>query len=109
MEVRDGKVRWLLNTSSGFGGGAGGSTAPGGGFGGAAGGAQRGGFGGAGGQAGDERKGSEVAFAAAEKVARKVTFTDNGTKVTLYDMRGTAAALLAEADKTGSSSAGQAT
>jgi 4-amino-4-deoxy-L-arabinose transferase-like glycosyltransferase len=135
MEVRDGKVRWLLNTSSGFGGGAGGRTGAGagfgsgsgglfgggrsgsgagagggGGFGGAAGGgAQRGGFGGPGGQAGDTRKGSEAAFAAAEKVARKVTFTYDGTKVTLYDLRGKAAALLAEADTTSSSSAGQTT
>jgi 4-amino-4-deoxy-L-arabinose transferase-like glycosyltransferase len=123
-EVRDGKVRWLLNTSSGFGGGAGGRPG-GGGFGGGSSGAPfggsgfgsgfggrtggGGGFGGAGGRAGDSRKGSEAAFTAAEKVARKVTFTYDGTKVTLYDLRGKAAALLAEGDSTSSSSAGQTT
>ncbi len=77
MEVRDGKLRWLLSESS--------TTGP---FG--------GGFGGRGG-ASDGRQGSASAIAIAEKVGRKVTFTSDGTKVTMYDLHGRAAAILAAA------------
>ena len=127
-EVRDGHLRWLLADSTsigGFGGGSfgrsrsfgggsnpfGGGTSPFGGgaspFGGGAnpfGGRRSGGRGGF----SDGRTGSEKAFAIAEKVARKVTITENGTTVTLYDLKGRAAAILAAADSTsGSSSASQ--
>jgi hypothetical protein len=56
--------------------------------------------------AGDTRDGSARAFAAAEKVARKLTVTEHGTKVTLYDLQGRAAAILAQADATSSSRRG---
>ncbi|HEX4010324.1 MAG TPA: glycosyltransferase family 39 protein [Solirubrobacteraceae bacterium] len=71
MEVRDGRLRWLLaegNDTGGFGG-----------------------------LPGDSRQGSAAAIAVAEKVGRKVTFTSNGTQVTLYDLQGKAAAILAAA------------
>jgi 4-amino-4-deoxy-L-arabinose transferase-like glycosyltransferase len=70
MEVRDGRVRWIL----------GGSTT---------------GF--SGGSTGDTRKGSAAAFAIAEKVGRKVTFKSGSTKVTLYDLKGKSSAILAAA------------
>ncbi len=89
-EVRDGRLRWLVADSAGtFGGGSG-----------RAGGLRGGGRGGF----SDGRTGSEKAFAAAEKVGRKVTTTENGTTVTLYDLKGRAAAILAAADGTSSSS-----
>jgi hypothetical protein len=76
MEVQAGKLRWILadTSSQGF----------------------RGGFGGAG---GDSRQGSAAALAIAEKVGTKVTFTSNGTKVTMYDLQGKASAILAAADQ----------
>jgi hypothetical protein len=74
MEVRAGRLRWIL-----AGGSAGGS---------------RGGFGGVG---GDSRQGSASALAIAQKVGRKVTFTSNGTQVTMYDLQGRAGAMLAAA------------
>ena len=72
MEVRSGKLRWLLAESSirGLGGGGAGA---------------------------DGRQGSTSAIAIAEKVGRKVTFTADGTKVTMYDLQGRAAAILAAA------------
>jgi 4-amino-4-deoxy-L-arabinose transferase-like glycosyltransferase len=101
MEVRDGKVRYLLATTSGFGGGGGATR------GGSAGVPNFGGHAGIGGVgAGDTRDGSARAFAAAEKVARKLTVTEHGTKVTLYDLQGRAAAILAQADATSSSRRG---
>jgi phosphohistidine swiveling domain-containing protein len=45
----------------------------------------------------------------AEKVAKKITVTENGTKVTLYDLQGKAAAILAQANASTSTSAGSAT
>jgi hypothetical protein len=71
MEVRDGRLRWILADSQG-----------GGGF---------------GGLRGDSRQGSAAALAIAEKVGRKVTFTAGGTQVTMYDLHGRASAILAAA------------
>jgi len=70
--VQNGKLRWILadGSSRGFGGGFG----------------------------GDSRQGSAAALAIAEKVGRKVTFTSNGTTVTMYDLEGKAPAILAAAD-----------
>jgi 4-amino-4-deoxy-L-arabinose transferase-like glycosyltransferase len=125
MEVKDGKLRWLLdesNTTAGFGGGAtsGGATSggatSGGGIGslfGGRGGASTGAnpfesgsrSGGPGGGSTDNRDGSEKAIAIAEKVGRKVTFTSSsGTKVTMYDLSGKAAAILAAASSSSGSS-----
>jgi 4-amino-4-deoxy-L-arabinose transferase-like glycosyltransferase len=74
MEVRTGRLRWILaDGQSGFGGG---------------------GFGGPG---GDTRQGSEAALAIAEQVGRKVMVTANGTSVTMYDLKGKASAILAAA------------
>jgi 4-amino-4-deoxy-L-arabinose transferase-like glycosyltransferase len=73
MEVRTGRLRWILAESQGgFGGGPGG---PG----------------------GDSRQGSQAALAIAEQVGRKVTVTASGTSVTMYDLRGKASAILAAA------------
>ncbi len=69
MEVRNGRLRWILaDGQSGFGG-------PG----------------------GDTRQGSTAAMAIAEKVGTKVTFTSNGTTVTMYDLQGKSSAILAAA------------
>jgi hypothetical protein len=114
-EVRDGHLRWLLADSSSGGGFGGRSGIVGGGnisgsgtpFGSGRSpfGAGRSPFGGRGrGGFSDGRTGSEKAFAIAEKVARKVTITVNGTTVTLYDLKGKAGAILAAADGTSSSS-----
>jgi 4-amino-4-deoxy-L-arabinose transferase-like glycosyltransferase len=74
MEVRTGRLRWVLaDSQGGFGGG---------------------GFGGPG---GDSRQGSQAVLAVAEQVGRKVTITANGTSVTMYDLKGKAAAILAAA------------
>ena len=71
MEVRTGRLRWILaEGQGGFGGGPGG---PG----------------------GDSRQGSQAALAIAEQVGRKVTVTAGGTSVTMYDLRGKASAILA--------------
>jgi 4-amino-4-deoxy-L-arabinose transferase-like glycosyltransferase len=71
MEVRDGKLRWLVDDgSSGFGG-------PG----------------------GDSRQGSRAALAIAEQVGKKVTVTANGTTITMYDLQGRASAILAAAGR----------
>jgi hypothetical protein len=44
---------------------------------------------------GDTRAGSQAAFAIAEQAGRAVTFsTSGGTKVTMYDLQGRAAAIL---------------
>jgi 4-amino-4-deoxy-L-arabinose transferase-like glycosyltransferase len=73
MEVRAGRLRWIVaDGQSGFGGG----------------------FGGPG---GDSRQGSQAALAIGEQVGRKVTVTANGTSVTMYDLRGKASAILAAA------------
>jgi len=72
MEVRDGRLRWILSEGT----------------------QGRGGFGGFG---GDSRQGSAAALAIAEKVGRKVTFTSGGTQVTMYDLQGKASAILAAA------------
>jgi 4-amino-4-deoxy-L-arabinose transferase-like glycosyltransferase len=71
MEVRDGRLRWILGSSGQDTGG--------------------------GGLRGDSRQGSASALATAEKVGRKVTFTSGGTTVTMYDLQGKAAAILAAA------------
>jgi 4-amino-4-deoxy-L-arabinose transferase-like glycosyltransferase len=71
MEVRDGRLRWIVADSRG-----------GGGF---------------GGLRGDSRQGSAATLAIAEKVGRKVTFTSGGTQVTMYDLQGRASAILAAA------------
>jgi 4-amino-4-deoxy-L-arabinose transferase-like glycosyltransferase len=98
MEVRDGRLRWILpsGTAGGPGGGFGG---PGGGLG-----SQRGGSGGSGGPrggfgglGGDTRQGSAAALSIAEKVGRKVTLTSGSTTVTMYDLQGKASAILAAA------------
>jgi 4-amino-4-deoxy-L-arabinose transferase-like glycosyltransferase len=73
MEVRDGRLRWVLSEST---------QGPGG---------------GAGGLRGDSRQGSQSALAIAEKVGRKVTFTSGSTTVTMYDLQGRASAILAAA------------
>jgi hypothetical protein len=67
MEVRDGRLRYLLGSA--------GVTA---------------GF-------SDGRTGSAAAIASAEAVAKKVTITYDGESVTLYDLQGKAAAILAAA------------
>jgi len=69
MEVRDGRLRWILATGSQGGGGVGG-------------------FG------GDGRRGSASALAVAENVGRRVSFTSGATSVTMYDLRGRGAAIL---------------
>jgi 4-amino-4-deoxy-L-arabinose transferase-like glycosyltransferase len=129
MEVRDGRLRWLLDetTSTGgsFGGGSaggfgfrrafgGGSTRAGAGAGGGLPFGRRGAtgrFGGGsggparpGGPGGDSRQGSEKTIALAEKVGRKVTLTVDGTKVTMYDLRGRASAILAAAARSSGTS-----
>ena len=72
MEVRNGKLRWLVDDGTGgFGGGFG----------------------------GDSRQGSRAALAIAEQVGRKVTVTANGTSVTMYDLQGKASAILAAAGR----------
>jgi 4-amino-4-deoxy-L-arabinose transferase-like glycosyltransferase len=71
MEVRDGRLRWILSEGT-----------------------QGGGFGGFG---GDSRQGSATTLAIAEKVGRKVTFTSGGTQATMYDLQGKASAILAAA------------
>ena len=69
MEVRAGRLRWIVpDGTEGFGG------------------SRR-----------HAAQGSEAAFAIAEQVGRKVTFTSNGTQVTMYDLQGKAAAILAAA------------
>ena len=65
VEVRDGRLRYLLGSGEAFGGFSGGRT------------------------------GSASAIAAAESVAKRVTFTYDGTSVTLYDLQGKAAAIAA--------------
>jgi 4-amino-4-deoxy-L-arabinose transferase-like glycosyltransferase len=72
MEVRNGKLRWLVDEGTGGSGG---------------------GFG------GDSRQGSRAALAVAEQVGRKVTVTANGTSVTMYDLQGKASAILAAAGR----------
>jgi 4-amino-4-deoxy-L-arabinose transferase-like glycosyltransferase len=69
MEVGDGHLRWILSDggNQGFG------------------------------LPGDTRQGSASALAIAEKVGRKVTLTSNGTRITMYDLKGRAAAILAAA------------
>jgi len=57
----------------------------------------------------DGRQGSERAIAIAEKVGRKVTFTRDGTRVTMYDLKGKAAAILAAASSESSSSSSSST
>jgi 4-amino-4-deoxy-L-arabinose transferase-like glycosyltransferase len=69
MEVAEGRLRWILAE------GQQGARLP-----------------------GDTRTGSATGIAVAERVARKVTFTANGQTVTLYDLRGKAAAILAAAE-----------
>jgi 4-amino-4-deoxy-L-arabinose transferase-like glycosyltransferase len=70
MEVRDGRLRWILaEGGQSFG-------AP-----------------------GDSRQGSTSALASAESAGKKVTFTANGTQVTMYDLQGRASAILAAAAK----------
>ncbi|HEY5396034.1 MAG TPA: glycosyltransferase family 39 protein [Trebonia sp.] len=69
MEVRAGRLRWILSAGSGQGIGL----------------------------PGDTRQGSAAAFAIAEKVGTKVTFTSGGTRITMYDLKGKAAAILAAA------------
>jgi hypothetical protein len=75
MEVRTGRLRWILADGQGGLGG---------------------GFGGPG---GDTRQGSQSALAVAEQVGRKVTITANGTTVTMYDLQGKASAILAAAGR----------
>jgi len=75
MEVRNGKLRWLVDEGTG-----------GGGFGG-------------GGPGGDSRQGSRAALDIAEQVGKKVTVTVNGTSVTMYDLQGKASAILAAAGR----------
>jgi 4-amino-4-deoxy-L-arabinose transferase-like glycosyltransferase len=67
MEVRDGKLRWILSEAT--------TGAPG----------------------ADGRTGSEKAVAIAEQAGRKVTFTSGGQTITLYDLKGRAAQILAAA------------
>jgi 4-amino-4-deoxy-L-arabinose transferase-like glycosyltransferase len=50
--------------------------------------------------ASDGRTGSATAISIAERVGRKVTFKSDGTTVTMYDLQGKAAAILAAARKT---------
>ena len=71
MEVRTGRLRWLVDDGSG-------------------------GFGGFG---GDSRQGSRAAMAIAERVGKKVTVTSNGTTITMYDLQGRASAILAAAGR----------
>jgi 4-amino-4-deoxy-L-arabinose transferase-like glycosyltransferase len=68
MEVRDGRLRYILAQSGG---------------------------GGFAGTPGDTRQGSTTALSIAEKVGTKVTFTSSGTTVTMYDLKGKASAILA--------------
>ncbi len=127
MEVRTGRLRWIVaDTGGGFGGGFPGLAATGG-TGAAAGSSAAAGsgaaagpgigslFGSGSGSAGgaspfggsrtgpgrggiaDGRTGSAKTFAIAEKVGRKVTITVSGQTVTIYDLQGKAAAILAAA------------
>ncbi|HEX3689708.1 MAG TPA: glycosyltransferase family 39 protein [Solirubrobacteraceae bacterium] len=74
MEVRNGKLRWLVDDGSSS-------------------------FGGFGGPGGDARQGSRAALDIAEQVGKKVTVTANGTTLTMYDLRGKASAILAAAGR----------
>ncbi len=105
-EVRDGHLRWLLADSSSTGGpGRRGGAVPFGNRGSSPfGSSGRTPFGNRGGGVSGGRTGSEKAFAIAEKVARKVTITAHGTTITLYDLKGRAAAILAAADGSTTSS-----
>ncbi len=73
MEVRDGRLRWILSST--------GQDAAGG----------------FGGPRGDSRQGSAATLAIAEKVGRKVTFSSGSSQVTMYDLNGRASAILAAA------------
>ena len=127
MEVRDGRLRWILaDTGGGFGGGfagcgaraaapyaAGSGVAAGSGIAGLFGSGSGSGSGrpvppaarprsaarpgGGRGGIADGRTGSAKAFAIAEKVGRKVTITVDGQSVTMYDLQGKASAILAAA------------
>ena len=68
QEVSSGHLRWIMASS--FGGG---------------------------GAPGDTRTGSATALSIVEQVGTPVTFEANGTKVTIYDLQGKAAAILAAA------------
>jgi hypothetical protein len=68
QEVSSGHLRWIMASS--FGGG---------------------------GAPGDTRTGSATVLTIVEKVGTPVTFEANGTKVTIYDLQGKAAAILAAA------------
>jgi 4-amino-4-deoxy-L-arabinose transferase-like glycosyltransferase len=68
MEVRQGHLRWILANGGQSSGGP-----------------------------SDGRQGSTSALAIAERVGKKVTFTSNGSQVTMYDLQGKASAILAAA------------
>jgi 4-amino-4-deoxy-L-arabinose transferase-like glycosyltransferase len=68
MEVRDGRLRWIVNTGTQNAG-----------------------------PQGDTRQGSTAAFDVVAKACKTVTFTSSGTKVTMYDCQGAAPAILAAA------------
>ncbi len=70
MEVRDGRLRWILaEGDQGFAGPR------------------------------DSRQGSSSALSIAERVGTRVTLTSNGTQITMYDLKGKAAEILAAAGR----------
>jgi 4-amino-4-deoxy-L-arabinose transferase-like glycosyltransferase len=76
MEVKAGRLRWVMTDGSGQGGSAGGFAGP-----------------------GDSRQGSAAALAVVAKACKAVTFTSSGSKVTMYDCQGKSSAILAAAAK----------
>ena len=74
MEVRNGRLRWVVDDAR----------------------AASAAFGGPG---GDTRRAARPRWTIAEQVGKKVTVTANGTTVTMYDLQGKAAAILAAAGK----------
>ena len=72
MEVRHGRLRWVMTEGS-----------------------QPGGFPGR----GDTRRGSAAALSVVAKACRAVSFTSSGSKVTMYDCQGRSAAILSTAAK----------
>jgi 4-amino-4-deoxy-L-arabinose transferase-like glycosyltransferase len=76
MEVKAGRLRWVMTDGSAQGGAGGGFAGP-----------------------GDSRQGSAAALAVVAKACKAVTFTSSGSKVTMYDCQGKSSAILATAAK----------
>jgi hypothetical protein len=76
MEVKAGRLRWVMTDGSAQGGAGGGFAGP-----------------------ADSRPGSAAALAVVAKACKAVTLTSSGSKVTMYDCQGKSSAILATAAK----------